>query len=268
MKAYFLSDMHLGAAYYPDSKEREQRVVAFLDSIKEDASEIYLLGDVLDYWYEYRYVIPRGFVRFFGKLAELSDAGVKITWIIGNHDIWIFDYIPNELGVKVVDGTYVTKVLDKTTMLMAHGDGIWQHSRKFKFLRALFRNRICQRLFSSIHPRWTVAFANAWSRHSRMSALGSATGERSEFREACRKKALLHIDHMQEFSEEFALSHPECKYYLFGHVHEVADRRLNSGARMIVLGDWIQRFTYAVFDGAEMHLCRFDPVRHTSTILS
>ncbi len=104
MRTYFLSDLHLGAPYFPDSRESEKRVVSFLDSIKEDADAIYLLGDILDYWYEYRYVVPRGFVRFFGKLAELSDAGVKITWLIGNHDIWIFDYIHTELGVRVRDG--------------------------------------------------------------------------------------------------------------------------------------------------------------------
>lgn len=264
MKAYFLSDMHLGAAYYPDSKERERRVVSFLDSIKNDAAEIYLLGDVLDYWFEYRYVVPRGFVRFFGKLAELSDSGVKITWIIGNHDIWIFDYLPNELGIKVVDGTYVTQVLGATTMLMAHGDGIWQHSRKFRFLRAMFRNRTCQRLFSAIHPRWTVAFANSWSRHSRLSALGSATGAKPEYVDACRKKAMLHIEHMQDFSDEYASTHPECKFFLFGHVHEIADRKLRNGSRMIVLGDWIERFTYAVFDGTSMQLLRFNPNDGTS----
>nr|MDE6670338.1 metallophosphoesterase [Muribaculaceae bacterium] len=104
VKAYFLSDLHLGAPYMADSREREVRVVRFLDSIKHDATHIYLVGDVLDYWYEYRNVVPRGYVRFFGKLAELTDSGVKVTWLIGNHDIWIFDYIPSELGVRVVDG--------------------------------------------------------------------------------------------------------------------------------------------------------------------
>ena len=104
MSVYFLSDLHLGAPYFPDSKEAEKRVVAFLDHIKHDAETIYLLGDVLDYWYEYRYVVPRGFVRFFGKLAELTDSGIRVVWLIGNHDIWINDYIPSELCVEVVDG--------------------------------------------------------------------------------------------------------------------------------------------------------------------
>jgi len=109
-KAYFLSDLHLGAPYFSDSREAEARVVRFLDSIQDDADAIYLLGDVLDYWYEYRYVVPRGFVRFFGKLAELADSGIKIVWFIGNHDIWIFDYLPSEIGIRVVerkpDGMY------------------------------------------------------------------------------------------------------------------------------------------------------------------
>ena len=104
MSVYFLSDLHLGAPYFPDSKDSERRIVSFLDYIKKDAEAIYLLGDILDYWYEYRYAVPRGFVRFFGKLAELSDAGIKIVWIKGNHDIWIYDYLPTELGIEVVDG--------------------------------------------------------------------------------------------------------------------------------------------------------------------
>ena len=101
---YFLSDFHLGARYFEEPRETERRVVDFLDSIKGDAKEVYLLGDILDYWFEYRYVVPRGFTRFFGKIAELTDLGVKVYWFIGNHDIWIFDYLPSELGVEIVDG--------------------------------------------------------------------------------------------------------------------------------------------------------------------
>ena len=111
MQAYFLSDLHLGAPYFKDRIEAERRVVSFLDSIKRKADVLYLLGDILDYWYEYRYVVPRGFVRFFGKLAELSDSGIRIVWLIGNHDIWIYDYIPTELGIEVVDGA-LTEVID------------------------------------------------------------------------------------------------------------------------------------------------------------
>ena len=107
---YFLSDLHLGARYFKSPRDKEMRVVRFLDSVKDTAEAVYLVGDVLDYWYEYRYVVPRGFVRFFGKLAELSDAGVKVTWLIGNHDIWIFDYLPAELGIEVVDGVLTREI--------------------------------------------------------------------------------------------------------------------------------------------------------------
>ena len=143
MKAYFLSDLHLGAPYFEDSRERELRVVRFLDSIAHDADVIYLLGDILDYWYEYRYVVPRGFVRFFGKLAELTDSGVRVVWFIGNHDIWIYDYLPSELGVEVVDGVLVEKI-DGRKFLMTHGDGIGRLVPSFRILRKLFRSRICQ----------------------------------------------------------------------------------------------------------------------------
>lgn len=252
--------MHLGAPYMSDSREAERRVVAFLDSIKDDAAEIYLLGDVLDYWYEYRYVVPRGYVRFFGKLAELTDAGVKVCWIIGNHDIWIFDYIPSELGVEVVDGVLDRRVLG-TRMVMAHGDGVWQVSRQFRLLRSLFRNRFCQRLFAAVHPRWTVPFAYAWSRHSRHS--GTPELERREAeRLACKQAGRglpENIEALRRFSEEYGREHSGCRYFLFGHLHQLIEERLPGGAEMIVLGEWLTLFSYAVFDGTAMRIARFDP---------
>ncbi len=251
-KAYFISDTHLGAAYFPDSAERERRVVKFLDSIKNDVSELYLLGDMLDYWFEYRYVVPRGFVRFFGKLAELADAGVKITWIKGNHDIWIYDYIPDELGIEVVDGTLVKDILG-TRMLMAHGDGIWADSTKFRLLRKIFRNRMCQKLFSGIHPRWTVAFANAWSRHSRHTSADPACSPRA------KSKLDKAISHLEDFATEYHKTHPECKYFLFGHLHKVIEKRIGNDAQFLILGDWIENFSYAVFDGKALRMKRFAP---------
>lgn len=253
-----MSDMHLGAAYLPDSKVAEKRIVAFLDSIKDDAAEIYLLGDVLDYWYEYRYVVPRGYVRFFGKLAELADSGIKITWLIGNHDIWIFDYIPTELGVEVVDGILDREVLG-ARMVMAHGDGVWQASRKFKFLRALFRNRVCQHLFAAIHPRWTVPFAYAWSRHSRNSGEPEiAVREEERLRQKREGRGLpRNIAELRAFSENYAASHPGCKYFLFGHLHQLLEEPVGQDAKMIVLGEWLSLFSYAVFDGVNMQILRY-----------
>ena len=241
MKAYFLSDLHLGAPYFPDSKAAEKRVVDFLESIRHDADAIYLLGDILDYWYEYRHVVPRGFVRFFGKLAELADSGIKIVWYIGNHDIWIFDYIPSELGVEVVDG-YRVESLDGEKFFLTHGDGIGRLKPSFRILRTLFRNRFCQFLFAGIHPRWTVPFANNWSRRSRKASAPSV-----EVADFMRKN-------LTDFVAEYSSEHPEIKYYIFGHLHVFERFSVSSGAEIVILGEWISRFSYAKWDGKELSL--------------
>ncbi len=244
MSVYFFSDLHLGAPYFPDSKEAERRVVAFLDHIKEDAEAIYMLGDVLDYWYEYRYVVPRGFVRFFGKLAELADSGIRIVWLIGNHDIWINDYIPSELGVEVIDGTLTEKIGDKTFFL-THGDGVGKMKRSFKFLRSLFRNKTCQKAFSAIHPRWTVPFAYNWSRHSR------DKGERRGLPDETILSGL------KQFTKEYHASHPEIDFFIYGHVHILSREEISKGCEMIVLGEWIHTFSYAVFSENELKLSKW-----------
>lgn len=245
-KAYFLSDLHLGAPYFPDSREAELRVVRFLDSIKDDAAEIYLLGDILDYWYEYRYVVPRGFVRFFGKLAELSDSGIKIWWMIGNHDIWIFDYIPQELGVTVVDGVMSREIMGRR-FVMGHGDGLGKLPGSFKFLRGLFRNKTCQKMFSAIHPRWTVPFAYAWSRRSRKAA-GPTEHDADRM-----------LRNVREFSRLYLSEHPNTDFFIFGHLHLLVDEKVepDNDARMIVLGEWIKTFSYGVFDGEHFQLNLF-----------
>lgn len=244
MKAYFLSDLHLGAPYFTDSREAECRVVSFLDSIKDDADAIYLLGDILDYWYEYRYVVPRGFVRFFGKLAELSDRGVRIVWLIGNHDIWIFDYLPTELGITVIDGV-LTEQIDGKWFLMTHGDGIGKLKPSFRFLRKLFRSRLCQKAFSAIHPRWTVPFAYNWSRHSRkVDGPDPPDAERL-------------INNIKTFSMEYLQQHPEIDYFIFGHLHLLIEEKLSDRSSMIVLGEWISTFSYAVWDGYQLTLHKY-----------
>lgn len=253
MKAYFLSDLHLGAPYFPDSREAEKRVVDFLDSIKEEADFIFLLGDILDYWYEYRYVVPRGFVRFFGKLAELSDRGIRVVWFIGNHDIWIFDYLPAELGIEVVDGSLVEEI-DGKKFFMTHGDGIGKLKTSFKLLRKLFRNKVCQKLFSGIHPRWTIPFAYSWSDHSRKTGCGPS--------EADARRMLTNIT---EFSHEYLRTHPDISYFLFGHLHLLEryeiEERISGGketkAEIIVLGEWLSMFSYAVWDGHSLKVCRY-----------
>lgn len=232
MKTYFLSDLHLGAPYFPDSREAERRVVSFLDSIKEDAEAIYLLGDILDYWYEYRYVVPKGFVRFFGKLAELSDSGVRITWLIGNHDIWIFDYLPSELGLRVVDGALTEEIYGRK-FYMAHGDGVGSQPASFRFLRSLFRSKVCQFFYSAIHPRWTVPFASAWSRHSRATGRGPHQTDHPL------------LTNLVDFSRAYLKTHPDIDFFIYGHLHILKEVRLTENTLLAVLGDWISHFSYA-----------------------
>lgn len=259
-KAYFLSDLHLGAPYFENSLDRERRVVRFLDSISESAEEIFLLGDVLDYWYEYRYVVPKGFVRFFGKLAELADRGVSITWLIGNHDIWIFDYIPRELGVTVADGLLDRYVMG-TRMVMEHGDGVWQRDLKFKVLRRIFRNKLCQKMFAAIHPRWTIPFAHNWSGHSRMAgAPGMDTGPRGvNGRKAKNVYGLPdNIRHLHSFCEDYKSLNPDVRYFLFGHLHQIAREKVGENGEMLIIGDWLTHYSYAEFDGENMVLRHFE----------
>lgn len=219
------------------------RVVRFLDSIKDKADVIYLLGDILDYWFEYRTVVPRGFVRFFGKIAELTDSGVRVVWFIGNHDIWIFDYLPSELGIEVVDGS-LTETIDGRRFYMTHGDGVGKLKPSFKLIRTLFRNRTAQKLFSGIHPRWTVPFAYNWSRHSRKT--GGSGYDPSRM-----------IQNFRDFSLRYLRLHPDINYFIFGHLHVVSEERLTDTAQLIVLGDWISNFSYAVWDGTELSMSRW-----------
>jgi len=245
MNTYFLSDLHLGAPYFPDSREAEKRIVAFLEHIRHDAAAIYLLGDILDYWYEYRYVVPRGFVRFFGKLAELADSGVKIVWMKGNHDIWIYDYLPSELGIEVVDGTLIAEIGGKTFFL-AHGDGLGKLPASFRMLRSIFRNKVCQKAFSAVHPRWTVPFAYNWSRHSRMKGEDSGIPD-------CRL-----LENLRRFTVEYHGKHPEIDYFVYGHVHVLSREEVADGCEMIVLGEWIHTFSYVIFgeNGLELRKWR------------
>lgn len=242
---YFLSDLHLGASYMPDSRERERKIVSFLDSIKEDAEAIYLLGDILDYWYEYRYVVPRGYIRFFGKLAELSDSGIRIVWLKGNHDIWIFDYLPFELGIEVIDGSLIREIQGKK-IFMEHGDGVGKLQPSFKFIRSISRNSVCQRLFSGIHPRWTVPFAYNWSSHSRKE--GEERGIPDE----------ILLKNLKDFAISYQHTHKDIDYFIFGHVHVLSREEITQGCEMIVLGEWIKTFSYARLSSEGLQLLKYN----------
>lgn len=242
---YFISDLHLGAQYLGDTMAYEKRVVHWLDSVADDAAELYLLGDILDYWYEYRYVVPRGYVRFFGALASLADRGVKITWFIGNHDIWIRDYLPREIGLRVVDGYEVCTIMGKRFFL-SHGDGIGNLPWGFRFIRAVFRNRLCQLLYSSIHPRWTVPFAYRWSAHSR----DYKAEEPPVFSGRDDESYIV-------FARDYLRHDPAIDYFILGHHHIMLDYELSPSSRLVILGDWIHYFSYGVFSGDKVEIRQF-----------
>lgn len=241
---YFISDLHLGARYLKSPLDYEKRVVRWIDTVKDDMAELYLLGDILDYWYEYRTVVPRGYVRFFGALADLTDRGIKVTWFIGNHDIWLFDYLRDEIGIEIVDGYLVKEIYGKR-FFMSHGDGLGELKPSFKFIRGLFRNKFCQKLYSAIHPRWTIPFAFWWSSSSR-----NFSEEIPEFQGPDRESLII-------FSKEYLKSHPNIDYFVFGHKHVLVDYPLSSRKHVIILGDWIHHFSFARFDGERMDLFRY-----------
>lgn len=245
---YFLSDLHLGAHYFRNPREQERLVCRWLRKIAPTAERIYLVGDVLDYWYEYRHVVPRGFVRFFGTLAELADSGIEVTWLIGNHDIWIFDYLPSELGIRVVDGVLREEINGKS-FVIAHGDGLGPVPAGERLMRATFRSRLLQKLYAAIHPRWTVGFAYWWSAKNRVR---HHTGPAPQ---PASPEPLMEWVRNQNAAGE----HPD--FYVFGHYHMLFDREI-SGSRVVILGDWLSNMSYAVFDGEHFDLLKLENNRN------
>ncbi|MDR2469978.1 MAG: UDP-2,3-diacylglucosamine diphosphatase [Tannerella sp.] len=244
---YFVADAHLGNRYLEVPLAAEKKLVRWLDSVREDAQAIYFLGDMFDYWYEYKYVVPRGYVRFLGKLAELVDRGIEIHLFIGNHDIWMFDYLPQEIGVQIHQGPLTVDLLGKRFFL-AHGDEIGQRPCVFRFLQAMFRNKICQFLYAGIHPRWTFGFAKHWSLSSRK------TGVEKIQRTGQNKRA----DALTAFAETYARTHPDIHFFIFGHLHLMLDHILSGNARLLFAGDWMQHFSYIRWDGNKLTLNQFE----------
>ena len=239
-KIYFASDFHLGAHPRSATREREARIVAWLDYIKSDAAELYLMGDVFDFWFEYATVVPRGYIRFLGKLAELADADVKITLFKGNHDMWMFGYLKNELGARIVNDELIIERSGKTFYLH-HGDGLGPGDRTYKILKKIFRSHFCQWLFARLHPNLGIGIAQRWSAHSRLASGGKEKfqGEANEW--------------LAVYAKEL-LEHQRYDYFIFGHRHLPIDLALPKRSRYINLGEWINYNTYAVFDGSELEL--------------
>ena len=234
---YFISDLHLGAKYMADHLDREKRVCRFLDSIKDDAAELYLLGDILDYWYEYKYVVPRGYIRFLGKLAELADAGVKITWVTGNHDVWLFDYLRDQIGLTVLYGHTEVETQGKR-ILISHGDDVGVQPAMYRFTRWCFYNKVCQWLYASVHPRWTYPVATAWSNENR-------SRRDPEQLKAISEQAAARL---MDFSRDYHASHPEVEAFVYGHIHIARVQEQEGLPPVVFLGEWISLNTYVILD--------------------
>lgn len=246
-KAVFISDLHLGAGYVGDARAHEQKVCRFLEQECAGAAELYLLGDILDYWYEYKTVVPRGHVRFFGALARLADAGVRIAWLTGNHDIWLFDYLRDELGIEVVDAPAIERDILGHRFLLAHGDRIGHATLGFRLICRLFRNKWCQRAYAALHPRLTVPFARAWSRSSRAGSQDMPAPGRAQL-----------LSRVEADCRRVALTHRGTEYMVIGHHHMPHKAMLgDTGIELVMLGDWQRAGSYAVFDGMNLQLCSF-----------
>jgi len=245
-KIYFAADAHLGNRFMDDPLTAEKKLVRWLDRIKDDAQAIYFLGDMFDYWYEYKYVVPKGHVRFLGKLAELSDRGIEIHLFIGNHDIWMFDYLPNEIGALIHQGPLTIDLLGKRFFL-AHGDEVGRQTLGFRFLQAMFRNKICQFLYAGIHPRWTFDFAKRWSLRSRKKGTPKV---RVNTREVA--------GYLVNFAREHLQTHPDISFFIFGHCHIPLETTLNPASRLLVAGEWMTHFSYIEWDGNQLTLNRFE----------
>lgn len=244
-KIYFASDFHLGVNANLTSLEREKKIVRWLDFIQHDAQEIYLVGDVFDFWFEYRSVIPKGYTRLFGKLAELRDQGIPIFFFIGNHDMWMFRYFETELDIPIIREPIV-KEWNGKKFFIGHGDGLGPGDYGYKFIKKVFANKICQFLFGMIHPNLGVGVANFWSQKSR--AISPAEleflGEEKEWLvQFCNKK----------------IKDTNVDYFIFGHRHLPIDYMLKNGtSRYINIGEWMHACSYGVFDGNEMKIQFFE----------
>ncbi|MBN1182952.1 MAG: UDP-2,3-diacylglucosamine diphosphatase [Bacteroidales bacterium] len=242
-KIYFVSDLHLGMYPYDKSRAREKLFVKWLDEKMKDASAFYLLGDIFDYWWEYKKVIPRGFTRFLGKIAEITDSGIPVHIFSGNHDVWIFDYLPSELGVTVHHKPYQFSEKGKK-FFIAHGDGLGPGDRGYKFLKKAFRSKILQWMFARLHPNFALALAHAWSKKSRY-----AKGLVEEFKGEEQ-------EYLLQYSKEI-VKNEHSDYFIFGHRHLALDLPVNDSARYINVGDWVTFYSYAEFDGQNLHLKYF-----------
>jgi len=245
-KVYFLSDFHLGAPDYATSLEREKKIVRFLETARRDAAVVFIVGDLFDFWYEYRTVVPKGYVRILGKMAELTDSGIPVHFFVGNHDMWMKGYFEKELNIPVYFEPKEFVFNDKK-FLVGHGDGLGPGDHGYKFIKKIFRNPVCQWLFGILPPAVGVGLANYFSRSSR-----AVTGENDATFLGEEKEWLI------MYCREVLQKQPY-DYFIFGHRHLPIDFALTETSRYINLGDWIKYDSYAVFDSDGLTLKYYQP---------
>ncbi|MDD4847413.1 MAG: UDP-2,3-diacylglucosamine diphosphatase [Bacteroidales bacterium] len=248
-KIYFVADQHFGIPNREKSHEREKLLIAWLEEIRPDAEVIFFMGDLFDFWFEYRQVVQRGYVRLFGKLAELIDAGIPIYYFRGNHDVWAFDYLETEIGMHLKRQPEIFTLFGKRFFL-AHGDGLGKGDNGYKMIKKVFECRFNQWCFRWIHPDWGTRLGWFFSRRSRY----SKTNERGE--ENVTETERSFNSRMPDFCRKVLETEP-IDYFIFGHYHHIIEKTLDNGTKIFTIGDWMQWFSYGVFDGQTMKIEHF-----------
>jgi UDP-2,3-diacylglucosamine hydrolase len=243
-KIYFASDNHLGAPTMEDSLPREKQFVAWLDAVKKDAAAIFLLGDLFDFWFEYKTVVPKGFTRTLGKLAEITDAGIPIYYFVGNHDLWMNGYFEAELNIPVFHEPQQFK-LNKSSFFIGHGDGLGPGDKGYKRMKKVFTNPLSKWLYRWLHPDFGVKLAQYLSVKNKL-----ISGDEDIKFLGENKEWLVHYSR-----RKLELAHYD--YFVFGHRHLPLEIDLNEKSKYINLGDWVSYFTYGVFDGEKFSLEKY-----------
>jgi len=244
-KIYFASDQHFGAPTVASSKTREALFLNWLNTIENDAVALFLLGDLFDFWFEYKSVVPKGFVRILGKLAQLVDRGIEVHYFVGNHDLWMKDYFETELGIPVYH-TPKDFILENTTFFIGHGDGLGPNDKGYKRLKKLFTNPLAKRLYQMLHPDIGLRIGHYFSVKNKLLS---------------GPEEVVFLGEDREWLVQYAQRKLETKhrdYFLFGHRHLPLEIALNSQSKYINLGDWVTHFTYGVFDGQRFELKKWE----------
>jgi UDP-2,3-diacylglucosamine hydrolase len=244
-KLYFLSDFHLGIPDYQSSLKREKLLVSWLEMISPDAAEIFLMGDVFDFWFEYKTVVPKGYIRLLGALARITDRGIPVHLYCGNHDIWAFDYLDKEIGIQLHRHPETRTMMGKEFYL-AHGDGLGPGDKGYKILKKVFRSRFNQYLFRWLHPDIGAKMGLYFSRKSRLANVVKEN----------KKEDLNSVENemLYKYAKRLLENGIRADYFIFGHRHRPLDVVLDKGSRLILLGDWLTNFTYAEFYNGNIKL--------------